>query len=152
MASGSALGDVAIWDVRVHGTRPAHSQVPHSAAGGSTTGVGMTGDTSTGVRLFSCGSDGSVAVTELRAGRPHILRAAGPPQHCARAFSGGWLSAGEDGIVNVWSAEGLVAQCRLPTDIDEAGSAIHSMHLWSATNVSLVTGHANGCVCWWDPA
>ena len=171
-ASGSSMGEVAIWDVRRPGG-PALLLSPHATAnpatnpaiggggggggGGATTGVGLSHGGSAGiVRVFSCATGGGVAATELRAARPVVLRASGPAQSCLRTFEGGALTAGEEGIVNVWGAQSLVTQRRLAADelAADGGSAIRSMAVWEdgardGAEARLVTGHANGNVCWW---
>ena len=148
--SGSANGEIAIWDARRAASSPAMLLTPHARGGGATTGVGLCQDAS-GVRLFSCASGGGVATTELRAARPVLLRASGPAQACLRTFEGGALTAGEDGLVNVWGAQALVTQRRMANGGGaDGGGAIRAMHLWEDDKeVKLVTGHANGSVVWW---
>ena len=109
-ASGSAGGDVALWDARKPGAAALHLE-PHK---GPTTGVAMSGGGDAargGGAIVSCAADGSVVCSELRAGRPRYLRhAGGAAQSCARAFDGGAITAGEDGVVSIWDANRLVAQ------------------------------------------
>ena len=104
-----------------------------------------------GVRLLSCSSGGGVATCELRAPRPAILRASGAPQTCACAFDGGGgLTAGSDGLINVWDGQKLLGRRGVESEGGEGGgSAVRSMHLWLGGEMRIVTGHANGHVCWW---
>ena len=178
-ASGSAGGDVALWDARRPGS-PALLLEPHVGRG-MTTGVAMSSLSGSGtgdVCMVTCADDGSVAVAELRAPRLRMLRTGGAPQSCIRAFKGGALSAGEDGVVHMWDSQRHVMEmaadlatpeidATLPhgadADLGEGGArgpgsarrnphAIRSMHLWSgsgAGDVSLVTGHESGQLCWW---
>lgn len=183
-ASGSASGDVALWDARKPGAAALLLE-PHAGRGETTgvsigSGMGSSGSSGgTGYAIVSCASDGSVAVSELRSARPRLLRSNGPPQSCVRSFDGGCLTAGVDGVVNVWDSTSLYT--RHTADLHafegqpggtggsagggigtapaaaDSPSAIRSMHLWTGAAadpagtapVRLVTGHENGLLCWW---
>ena len=90
-ASGSAAGDVQLWDLRAS-TAVSRSCRVHA---GGTSGVAVTCD---GRYLVSCALDGSIAATDLRGGRTMMLRDDGAPLHCVSAVSGaGFLCGGDSG-------------------------------------------------------
>lgn len=163
VASGTAAGDVALWDVRTSGG-PVHRLRPH-AAGAEATGVALD-DGRRGLVTLSCAADGSVSVSEMRSARSVSLRAActGGAQRCAQAYGGGALTAGDDGVLRLWSTEGLVGQ--LPAGADGVGE-IRCIDLWQPSSgparpldpgaflevgVRVVAGHASGAVSTWTPS